>query len=141
MFVYAYPVRFERAQEGGWVITSRDLPEVVSQAEDSEDRVDVAEGALQAAIEGRILSNEAIPSPSDPKKGEEVVAIPVDTAAKAALYSRVRELGLSKADLAKKMEVNEKEARRLLDPTHPSKLPRIAQALHALGQRLQLAVA
>ena len=140
MLIYAYPVRYAGAKEGGWVISCRDLPEVVSQAEESENRTEVAEGALQAAIEGRILADMEIPKPSAPKKGEELVAVPLETAAKAALYSTVREQGITKTQLAKKMDVNEKEARRLLDPRHSSKLPRIAQALHALGKRLQVAV-
>lgn len=55
MFIFAYPVRFKRDKDGDWLITARDLPEVVSQAKSSENRVDVAEGALQAEIESRIL--------------------------------------------------------------------------------------
>jgi hypothetical protein len=34
----------------------------------------------------------------------------------------------------------EKEVRRMLDPGHVSKIPRIARALQALGKRLQISV-
>jgi antitoxin HicB len=140
MFIFAYPVRFRRDKDGDWLIMARDLPELVSQAKGSENRVDVAEGALQAAIEGRILFGDPIPVATAPKRGEIIVSVPVDTAAKAALYLAVRDLSLSKSEFARRAQLHEKEARRLLDPTHPSKLPRIAAALNALGKRLQVSV-
>lgn len=42
----------------------------------------------------------------------------------------------SKVQLAKRMAIDEKEVRRLLDLHYGSKLPRIAQAIHALDRRL-----
>ncbi len=140
LVVYAYPVRFVPARDGGWTISCRDLPDVVSQAEADEDRIDIAEGALQAAIEGRVLTGGAIPAPSPARRGEIEVSLPVETAAKAALYSAMQEVGISKSELAKRLNVNEKEARRLLDPKHPSKLTRVSDALAVLGRRMQVSV-
>lgn len=137
---FAYPILFERAEEGGWVITSRDLPEVVSQAEDGEDRVNIAEGALQAAIEGRLLLDKVIPAPSGARRHEVLVTVPVETATKAALHRMVAEENISKSDLARKIDLDEKEVRRLLDPQHSSKVPRIADALAAYGRRLQISI-
>ncbi len=91
MLVYSYAVKFAPATEGGWIISCRDLPEVVSQAEADEDRIDIAEGALQAAIEGRVLTSGAIPAPSPARRGEIEVSLPVETAAKAALYSAMQD--------------------------------------------------
>ena len=39
-------------------------------------------------------------------------------------------------NLAKRLGVDEKEVRRLLDSHYGSKLPRIAQAISVLGKRL-----
>ena len=61
---------------------------------------------------------------------------PAETVAKAALYVAMREAGISKVQLARKLGVDEKEIRRLLDPHYGSKLPRIAQAIGVLGHRL-----
>ena len=58
------------------------------------------------------------------------------TAAKAALYIALQNAQLTKAELAKRLRCDEKEVRRLLDPRHPSKLPRIEAALAAVGHRL-----
>lgn len=137
---FAYPVRFHRAKEGGWLISSRDLPEVVTQAGEDEDRFDVAEGALQAAFEYRILKKEELPRPSKPRKGEELVDLPVETAAKAALHMVVLAEGSSKAEIAKRLSIDEKEARRLMDPQHSTKVPRVAEALAAYGTRLRISV-
>jgi antitoxin HicB len=43
---------------------------------------------------------------------------------------------ITKAELAKRLQCDEKEVRRLLDPRHPSKLPRIEAALATVGHRL-----
>jgi len=60
--------------------------------------------------------------------------------AKAALYLAMKEAAISKAALARTLRVDEKEVRRLLDPHHPSKLPRMEEALRALGKRLVLSL-
>ena len=58
----------------------------------------------------------------------------------AALYVAMRRAGISKLQLAKRLGVDEKEVRRLLDPHYGSKLPRIAKAISVLGQRLVIGV-
>ncbi len=141
MRTYEYPVLFTAAEKGGWVITCRDLPEAISQAEANEDREEVASGCLQAAIESRVEDGDDLPTPSRVHAGEVKVALPIDTAAKAALYEAMREAKVTKAELARRLGVDEKEVRRMLDPGHVSKIPRIARALHVLGKRLQLSVA
>ena len=76
------------------------------------------------------------PVPSKARRTEVWVSPPAETVAKAALYVAMREAGISKVQLAKQLGVDEKEVRRLLDPHYGSKLPRIAQAIRLLGQRL-----
>lgn len=140
MRIYAYPFRFRRAKDGGWVIACRDLPEAVSQADDSEDCNEIAAGCLQAALEGRIRYGMPIPTPSSARRGETVVPVPVETAAKAALHEAMRDARVGKSELARRMGLDEKEIRRMLDPGYASKLPRIANAIEAMGKRVVLAV-
>jgi len=141
MRVYEYPFKFTSAEKNGWVITCRDLPEAISQAEATEDREDVASGCLQAALEARIRHEMELPQPSKPKAREVLIAPPAGTAAKAALYVAMREAGVSNMELARRLGVDEKEVRRMLDPGHGSKLPRIAEAIEALGRHLRIALA
>ncbi len=48
----------------------------------------------------------------------------------------MREAGVNKVQLAQRLGIDEKEDRRLLDPHHGSKLPRIAEAVQALDTLL-----
>lgn len=140
MKTYDFAFRFTR-EDDGWVMTCRDLPEAISQADAKENRIDVAEGCLQAAIESRIHDNEPLPVASKPRRGEVVITPPAETAAKAALYDALREAGISKTELAHRLGVDEKEVRRMLDTGHGTKLPRIAEAIEALGRHLHIALA
>ncbi|MCR4297682.1 MAG: type II toxin-antitoxin system HicB family antitoxin [Gallionella sp.] len=83
MKTYDYAFRFTK-EDDGWVITCRDLPEAISQAEANEDRVEVAEGCLQAALESRLRDNEPLPVASKSRRSEVMVSPPAATAAKAA---------------------------------------------------------
>jgi len=80
------------------------------------------------------------PEPSKARRREHMVAPPPETVAKAALYVAMRQAGISKVQLAKRLGVDEKEVRRLLDPHYGSKLPRIAKAISVLGQRLVIGI-
>jgi len=125
---------------GGFVVTCRDVPEVVTQGESIEDALSEAAGALEAAIEMRIEDAMDIPVPSDKKRGEYLACLPVNTAMKAALYTSMQEQNISKTELARRLGLDEKEARRMLDPRHGTKVPALERALHALGKRIELMV-
>ena len=99
-----------------------------------------AEGALQAAIEGRMEDGLDIPAPSRPKRGERMATTPITTALKAAVYVSMRKQGISKSELARRMRVHEKEARRMLDPHQQTKVATLERALAVLGRRAAIAV-
>jgi antitoxin HicB len=65
-----------------------------------------------------------------------MIPVPALMAAKAALYLALREASITRRELAARLGCDEKEVRRLLDPRHPSKLPRLQRALAQLGKRL-----
>lgn len=137
---YVYPARIVPAEEGGWLIRFRDFSEGHSQAEAGQDVIEIAEGCLQACIEGRLEDEMTIPEPSEAKSGEVLVTVPIETATKAALFQAVAASGTSRVALAKAVDLDEKEIRRMLDPRHSSKLPRIEQVLKALGKQLRITV-
>jgi antitoxin HicB len=49
-------------------------------------------------------------------------------------------VGITNVQLARKLRCDEKEVRRMLDPRHPTKLPRIEEALDVFGKRLVVSV-
>jgi antitoxin HicB len=66
--------------------------------------------------------------------------VPAQTAAKAALYVALRQRQLTQVELAARLQCDEKEVRRLLDPRHASKLSRLEAALARLGQQIVISV-
>ena len=133
---FEYAVKLTPDKAGGFVVTCRDLPEVVTQGESVEDALAEAGDAMDEAFAGRIDDREEFPIPTPAKRGEYMVAPPAEMAAKAALYVAMQKAGISNSELARRLHVNEKEVRRLLDPHHGSKLPRLSEAISALGARL-----
>ncbi len=133
---FQYPVLLTAAPEGGLVVTCRDLPQLITQGEDEADALEQAVDAMDEVFATYMIEGLNFPDPSKAKRREHLVSPPAETMAKAALYVAMREAGISKQQLAKRLGVDEKEVRRLLDPHYGSKLPRIAQAIKILGQRL-----
>jgi len=123
--------------DGGFVVTFVDIPEAITQGETIVEALTEAADALEEAIAGRIRRGDPIPQPSL-GRDRTMVPVPAQIAAKAALYLALKETGISRSELAVRLDCDEKEVRRLLDPRHPSKLPRIQKALTALGKGLSI---
>lgn len=134
---FIYPMKLTPdKEEGGVVVTFRDLPEAITQSESIDESVLEAADCLEEAIANRIVSNLPIPSASNPQEGEYSIFLSVQMSAKAALYLTMKEMNISKTELARRLHCDEKEIRRLLNPRHASKLPRIEFALANLGRNL-----
>jgi antitoxin HicB len=137
---FQYAVLLSPAEEGGYVVTCRDLPELITQGESVEEALEQASDAMDEVFATYLTEGLDFPEPSKARRREHMVAPPPETVAKAALYVAMRRAGISKVQLAKRLGVDEKEVRRLLDPHYGSKLPRIAKAISVLGQRLVIGV-
>ena len=133
---FDYPVLLKAAEEGGFIVSCRDLPSLITQGEDKADALSQAADAMDEVFATYMLEGLTFPAPSKPRRYEYSIAPPAETMAKAALYMAMSEAGITKVELARQLGVDEKEVRRLLDPHYGSKLPRIAQAIQLLGRRL-----
>ncbi len=131
-----FAVSFTLSPEGGFVVSCRDLPQLITQGDDLAHAISEATDAMDEVFAAYMQGGLPFPVPSKARKGERVVSPPAETGAKAALYVAMSEAGITKVQLAKRLGVDEKEVRRMLDPHHGSKLPRIAQAISVLGRRL-----
>jgi antitoxin HicB len=136
-----YPARFERGDKSGVVvITFRDIPEAITQGRGVKDALWQAADCLEEAIAGRIADGREIPKASRAARNERLIPVPAPMAAKAVLYFAMKEAAIANVELARKLGCDEKEVRRMLDPRHPTKLPRIQEALDVLGKRLVVSV-
>ena len=138
---YVYAVRLEEDEaDGGFVVTCADLPEVVSQGETREEALEQAADAIEEAVAGRLRLGQSVPVGLLGGDGRDLVPLAPVMAAKAALSRALKEAGMTRVALAGVIGCDEKEVRRLLDPRHASKMPRLARALEALGKTLVLRV-
>ncbi len=133
---FEYAVHLEPAPEGGFVVTCRDLPELITQGEDLDDALSEASDAMDEVFALYMSEGLAFPAATRARRREHLVSPPPETVAKAALHAAMQSASVSKVQLARRLGVDEKEVRRLLDPHHSSKLPRIAEAVQLLGRRL-----
>lgn len=141
MHRFNYPARFKHdKKEGGFIITFRDIPEAITQADTPENCFIEAADCLDEAIAGRIDDGLDIPDPSNARRNEQIISVPAQTTIKAALYIAMREEKVNKSELARRLQVDVREVRRMLDPHHGTKLPTMEQALAALGKHVELRI-
>ena len=119
-----------------YVVTCRDLPQLVTQGEDVADALLEAADAMDEVFAAYMQGKLAFPAPSKARRSGYRVDPPAETMAKAALYVAMREARVTNVQLAKQLRVDEKEVRRLHDPHYAPKLPRSAQTGAVLGKRL-----
>ncbi|WP_369793098.1 type II toxin-antitoxin system HicB family antitoxin [Thermopetrobacter sp. TC1] len=133
---FVYPAKFEKDPDGGILVTFPDVPEAITGGQDRKEARAMAEDALAVALLARVQDDEPLPAPSPLQDGLEAIAVPASVAAKLALIALWRRSGLSKSALARKLGVDEKVVRRMLDPDHKTSLSRLERAIQALGGRL-----
>lgn len=137
---FIYPAIIEKDTIGNFLVTFPDIPFAATEGETIEDALIEAQDCLETAIASCIKDRENIPVPSKVKRGEYSIRLAAQTAAKTALYIAVLESGIANSELARLLDTNEKEVRRMLDPWHPTKLPRIESALGSLGYHLSVSM-
>jgi len=127
-----YPVNLEPAEEGGFVVTFPDVPEAITQGEDWGEALLHAQDALESALSFYVSGRKDIPAPS-PANGRPVVTPSALGCAKIGVYQAMRAQGVSKAELARKLNWHLPQVDRLLDLCHTSRLDQVETALAVLG--------
>jgi antitoxin HicB len=133
-----YPATFTPADEGGFVVTFRDIPEAITQGDDEAEALAMAADALVTAMDFYFEDRRSVPAPSAPQDGERLVALPLSVSAKVLLLNEMISQKVRPADLARLMGIKPQEVTRLMDLGHNTKIDTVAQALAATGIELQL---
>jgi antitoxin HicB len=136
----AYPIDLQRDTNETLLVTFPDFAEAVTFGDDESDALLRAGGALETVLAARIDDQEDIPLPSA-AAGRPCVLLPALTAAKVLLYRAMREGGVRKADLARRLGWHGPQVDRVLDLNHASRLDQIEAALAVLGKRLSIDLA
>lgn len=129
-----YPVSLQD-DDGTVFVTSPDFPELTTFGDDRNEALARAADALEEAIAARIAARQDIPEPS---AGEVRVTVPTLTAIKALLYQGMRDQGIGKAELARRLGWHLPQIDRVLDVHHSSRLDRMDAALNAIGHQLEV---
>jgi antitoxin HicB len=135
-----YPARFEPADEGGFVVTFRDIPEAITQGDTLEEAQNMSAGALLTAMDFYVEDEREVPAPSAPRRGEQLVELPASATAKVLLLNEMVRQKVRPADLARRLGTTRQEVNRIVDLHHTTKIDTIAGAIAALGHRLEFRV-
>jgi len=136
----SYPARLARDGDG-FVVSFPDIPEALTGAETREAALEMAADALTTAMDFYFEDRRPVPAPSQPKRGQVLVDLPVSVSAKVLLLNEMLAQGVRPAELARRMHVRPQEVNRITTLAHPTKIDTISQALAAMGRRLELRIA
>ena len=127
-----YPILLAE-DDGTLLATSPDFPELTTFGIDRDEALARAVDALEEAIAARIHDGRNIPAPS---QGPEIAVLPTLTAIKVMLYQGMREQGIGKAELARRLGWHRPQVDRVLDVQHNSRMDQLDAALGAIGRHL-----
>jgi antitoxin HicB len=134
-----YPAKFVM-DTGAFVVSFPDVPEAHTQGETMEEAMAMAPEALEVALSIYTDRREDLPEPGKLKRGMHMVNVPALSEAKFRLYSALRDAGIKKVELARRLKVAPSQVDRLLDITHHSKLFQLEAAFAAIGKRLAIEI-
>jgi antitoxin HicB len=140
MQTLTYFAKLEPDEDGSVIVSFPDVPEALTAGDDRDEALSNAADALGVALLAILDAGRELPVPTTRGGGLAPITPSAQDAAKLAVISAWRESGLSKVAFAKRLGVDERAARKILDPREATKLPALEAALRALGKRLVISV-
>ncbi len=140
MYKYQYPVSLINNEEGGYVLTFRDVPEVISEIWSMDELQKTGADALISGADMYYETKTVFPEPSEPKENEVLIKLPFSAVAKILLHNAMLSANIRPSDLAKKMGKMPQEVNRIIDLKHNTKIDTIQDAFRALGKDLNVSV-
>jgi antitoxin HicB len=124
----AYPVNLRK--DGKFIlVTFPDIPEAVTQGRDRTEALKAAKDVLETAMDVYFDERRPVPAPSQPRRGQPVVA-------KILLLNEMLHQNVRPAELARRIGTSPQVVNRLTNIRHTSQIDGIDTALRALGKRL-----
>jgi len=138
MTTMTYPYTLRRDSSGTFLVSFRDLPWVHTFGESEDDARVQAADALMTALVYLVKERQPIPMPTA-RRGE-AVTLPATVAAKVGLHNALLTAGITRAELARRLDMHRPQVDRLFDLDHASTLGQIEMAARELGARLEVMV-
>jgi antitoxin HicB len=133
---FIYSATLEPDPDGGFLVTFVDVPEAITHGATREEALANASEALGLALRGYAAGGQGLPQPA--AQAGLPVYVDADDALKLAVIDAFRTAGITKTELARRMGKSENEARRILDPDHPTKLGTLQAALRAMNRQVAI---
>ena len=123
------------------VVTFPDMGYGATQGATEAEALEMAEDFLVMAIGDLIKQGKNLPE-ATVRRGKKYkwIKLPVLAAVKAELYRELRDSGVHKAELARRLKISRGNIDRLFDLHHSTRLELLEAAFAALGRRLSVGV-
>lgn len=133
-----YPVVLEPDDNGTVMVTFPDFPEAQTFGEGEADALAHASDALATIVDGYIRARRPLPLPSATSGHSAELSPLMNT--KVELYNAMQVPGVTKSDLARRLNWHSPQVDRLLNPTHSSQVDQVDAAVQALGGKLRMGI-
>ncbi|WP_058185709.1 type II toxin-antitoxin system HicB family antitoxin [Terracidiphilus gabretensis] len=135
--MHGYPVKLRK--DGEFVLaTFPDIPEAITHGKNRAEALEMAKEALEVSMDFYFEDQRPVPMPSQPKRGQAIVELPLSVMAKVLLLNEMLRQKVRPIELARRIGTTKQEVNRLTDLKHATKIDRIDVALRALGKKLVL---
>jgi antitoxin HicB len=134
-----YKVQLTPDDNGTFLVICPQLPIVATFGETEAEALRHAVDAIETALASMIDDAEDIPRPSRRASGIPV-RLPMMTALKLQLYWALREAGITRAELGRRLNWQRESVDRLFRIDHRSRLEQIEAAFAALGRTVDVSV-
>ena len=139
-----YGIDLTPDDNGTFLATSPDFPEVTTFGKSEDDACARAVDAIEEAIAGRMQGRQTIRHPSTQRSatmfGGHFAPLSTTAVLKIGLYNALMETGMSRADLTRALGWHREQVDRLFRLDHASKIDQIEAALAKLGKGIDVEI-
>lgn len=135
---YAYPclITASAYADGGFTVSFPGVKGAHTGGDTYTEAHFQAHDCLVAALGAYVRCEEDLPIPSPIKAGQELIPVPPMVATKLSIYTAMRRQGVSYADLAGQLGLQEASIKKLVHPDCITPWSQVTRALDLLGCRL-----
>jgi antitoxin HicB len=139
----AYRVLLENDDNDTLLVTCPDIPGVVTYGETREAALHHAVDAIETMLASLISHGAPVPRPKRGQRlcnNEALVKLPNLAAAKLELYWALKDAGITRAELMRRLNWKRESVDRLFRLDHTSRLDQLEAAFAALGKTVAITV-
>jgi len=139
----AYRVLLENDDNDTLLVTCPDIPGMVTYGETREAALHHAVDAIETMLASLICRGAPVPRPKRGQRlrnNEALVKLPILAAAKLELYWALKDAGITRAELMRRLDWKRESVDRLFRLDHASRLDQIEAAFRALGKSVDVRI-